>query len=85
MTQDNDFIRLHLKIGARNFPVKRLGLEWPPPERIIFDGTRIREARPSDDPELIFAQVNRSRLDDETAAHPNIARGAEYRYLTETP
>ncbi len=80
-TLDSDFIRLHLDIGTYNIPCKKAGLEWPPPERLYLEkGGGFREAVPDDDEEFILVCERRSQLPDEAANHPNLARGAEYRY-----
>jgi hypothetical protein len=71
-TYDNDMVRLHFTIGAQTIPCKALGLEWPPPERIVeLNGTTF-------EPPLI--RVRMSQLTDEMADHPHLARGAEYYY-----
>ena len=72
MTHDDDFVRLHLEVGPVNITCKQLGLEWPPPERLTSIMTE-----PLPRP---MVRTNYSQLDDETAAHPNVARGAEYHY-----
>lgn len=79
-TYDDDMVRLHLLVGSPTIPLKELGLEWPPPERLAMDPeTGVREARDSDDDPLV--RVNCSQITDEQRADmTNVFRGAEYRY-----
>lgn len=85
MTLDTDCVRLYLSLTEATIPLKELGLKWPPPERLfIADGGKIREAEEGDDPDCILVRTSVSELDDETAAHPNLARGASYHYLIPT-
>jgi hypothetical protein len=81
MTTDTDFVRLNMAIGVANIRLSKLGLQWPPPERLYLgEHGEIREAQDGDDEAFVMVQTRCSELDDETAAHPNIARGAEYHY-----
>lgn len=79
-TLDNDYVRLELVVNTVNIPLNRLGLEWPPPEKLYMSPVGIREAREGDEEAFTLVRVSCSQLDDETASHPNLARGAEYRY-----
>lgn len=83
-TLDSDIIRISTSVfGEKNFRLIDLDLEWPPPEYLYLasDGS-IREATPADDKAFVLKRVSMSQLDDETARHPNLARGASYSYLT---
>jgi len=84
-TYDHDMIRLNLEIGPQTLPLKSIGLEWPPPERLVFCGPGepgvFREARDSDDPERVFRRRSYSQLTDEQmAGMTHVIRGAEYTY-----
>ncbi len=79
--QDNDIIRMHLDIDTVNIPCRKAGLDWPPPERLYMEREGgFREARPEDDERFVLVRERMSSLTDEQAQHPNLARGAEYRY-----
>jgi hypothetical protein len=81
MTTDTDFVRLNMAIGVANITLSKLGFQWPPPKRLhLGEFGEIREAQAGDDEAFVMVQTRCSELDDETAAHPNIARGAEYHY-----
>ena len=82
MTYDDDFIRLHLTfIGTPTLTCKELGLEWPPPERIVMDGKKLREAADDDPASDVLIRRNFSAITDEQrASMTNVARGAEYFY-----
>lgn len=74
-TFPDDFIRINLMTaGAKNFPCKLLGLEWPPPERIVeLNGQDF-----SDDP---LIRISMSEITDEQRERmTHVARGAEYVY-----
>ena len=79
---DNDFVRLNLTIGSVNIPLNKVGLSWPPPERLIMvEGDVVREATDDDDPELVLTRIRMSEIPDDVAAGSDrVARGAEYRY-----
>lgn len=81
-TYATDIIRVYFKlIGTQTFTCRAVGLEWPPPERLyLTPGPALREARDGDEERYILVRATCSQLDDETAAHPHIARGAEYHY-----
>lgn len=81
-TFPDDFVRLHLGIGTRDIPLGALGLEWPPPDRIVIDpGRGAREPTPDDPPAFIMRRVSHSRItDDQRAGMTHVARGAEYVY-----
>ena len=41
MSHQDDFVLLHMRyLGDRRFPIEDLGLDWPPPEFIVFDGEK---------------------------------------------
>lgn len=71
-TFDDDFVRLNLATGLVNVPLKKLGLEWPPPDRIVdLLGSPL-------DP---MVRVRMSVITDEQrASMTHVARGAEYVY-----
>lgn len=73
MTFDDDCIRLYLTVATPVIPLKHLGLEWPPPERITELG-----GKPLDP----MIRTSMSAITDEQRARMSgvIVRGAEYRY-----
>lgn len=83
----HDHILLHMTIGSNRIFLDKndnIDFDWPPPERIIFDGEKLREAIDGDDPQCIFKRVRMSQLTDEQIAKcPGVARGAEYKYEEE--
>lgn len=84
MTLDYDFIQLDtMTLGKLRILLKSCGLEWPPPEIIIYDTDgNLREAKEGDDREEMFQRYSMSALTDEQAEKcPNVARGAAYGYL----
>jgi hypothetical protein len=83
-TYDDDFVRLHFEaVGPVNVPLRAIGLEWPPPERIVLDGDRCREATAEDDLGIVLVRERFSEITDEQrAGMTHVARGAEYRYET---
>lgn len=65
-TQPNDFIRLCFEGGQfKDLLIKKSGMQWPPPMLVSYGG-------------IIYRRKRMSELTDEAAAHPNVARGAEY-------
>lgn len=76
-THPTDMVRLHFMIGDQTIPCSKLGLEWPPPERL----TEL-QGEPLDPPMI---RTRMSQLTDEQADHPNLARGAEYYYEDRVP
>jgi len=84
-TLDNDMIRVRTDLfGIRDFRLKSLGLEWPPPEYLYIDSVEgLREAREGDDGNFILERVSMSQLTDQHADHPNLARGATYVYIVD--
>ena len=82
MTFDDDTVRLHLSVGTINVPLMKIGLTWPPPERIIYTiDEGWREAREDDESALIFKRTNYSPItDEERETLTHVFRGAEYRY-----
>ena len=84
MTHENDFIQLHMEFfGLRQLPIESVGLSWPPPEFIVFDGEKMREAIESDNRTAVFHRERFSPISDEqiSTMKGRIARGAEYRYV----
>jgi hypothetical protein len=77
VTFDDDFARLHFKIGTQNIRLVELGLEWPPPERIteLF-------GRPLDTP-LVRRSMS-TFTDAQRAEMTHVVRGAEYFYERST-
>lgn len=85
VTFDDDFMRLHLSIGARDALLRQMEIAWPPPPRIFLDeGATLRVARDGDDPAFVMVRTSMSEITDEQrAGMTHVCRGAEYRYLTE--
>ena len=85
MTFDDDFVRLNFITGVANFPLKNVGLEWPPPERVFVEPLGfLREPTPDDDPTYLMRRVSFSQITDEQrATMTHVCRGAEYRYESE--
>lgn len=82
-TLENDFVRLHLDFGVRDFPLTVLDLEWPPPERLYLGkGGEIREATEDDESTFVLVRTSMSELPDNIGSD-HIARGAQYRYEEE--
>jgi hypothetical protein len=81
-TFDDDMARLHLSVGTVNVPLRELGLEWPPPERIYLgENAKCREARNDDSAGYIMRRISMSVISDEDRAEmTNVVRGAEYEY-----
>ena len=66
MTYDDDYISLCFDGGTKRYPLKMLGLEWPPPEHIKVLG-------------FTMVQTRRSQItDEERLEMAHICRGAEY-------
>jgi hypothetical protein len=81
VTYDDDFVRLHLGIGTPTLTCKAVGLEWPPPERIVLDGAVCREATDDDPDDIVLIRDRLSAIADEQRdSMTNVARGAEYFY-----
>ena len=71
MTFDDDFAQLHMQGSIKRIPLGRMGLTWPPPERISLRG-------------MVFDRVGYSQItDEERAKMTHVARGAEYRFNKE--
>jgi hypothetical protein len=89
MTLPNDSVRIHMVLyGSPVIPISKLGLEWPPPERMVLctadEEGIVREPVPEDESKgLVLKRVMMSQLTEKQADHPNIARCAEYRYEKE--
>jgi hypothetical protein len=70
MTFDDDMVRLPTLIaGDVNIPLVKLGLEWPPPEEIIFSGICYRRE--------VYSQIT----DEQRAELTHVIRGAQYEYV----
>lgn len=85
---DTDFVRLNLSLGTHNLSLKKLGLNWPPPERLYLDAhDGVREAVEGDDPEFVLERISMSELPYEAVADPKscLARGAQYAYPPKEP
>lgn len=63
---------------------------WPPPEEIhawesvIVDGVVMFDEHVDDivpETDEVYRRVTYSKLDDDTAAHPNLMRGATYAWV----
>jgi hypothetical protein len=66
MTFEDDMLRLDGRIWVN---CKKNGVEWPPPERVVWNDTT-------------YVQVSRSRLTDEQRSEmTHVFRGAEYERL----
>lgn len=81
-TTDRDFIRWHSIVLDQDvtFQCVKVGLEWPPPERIVL-GDVAREAQDDDDPQIVLHRVRMSEWTDEMVlANKHLGRGAEYEY-----
>lgn len=66
MTFDDDHVVLEFAGGTKRYPLKQLGLDWPPPERINVMG-------------FDMVQTRRSSLTDEQRkGMTHVCRGAEY-------
>lgn len=83
MNHEYDFIQIDLEM----FPTLRISLEdagfdWPPPEFIVFAGQDLIEATADHPRHQIFHRHRYSALTDEQISKcPNVARGAEYKYV----
>lgn len=66
MTFDDDFVRVHTEAGVRNWRLKGLGLEWPPPAVIDIFGFKYERDGISE------------ITDQDRAAMTFVCRGAEY-------
>lgn len=77
MTFDDDYVQLRLSTGPLRLACKLIGLDWPPPEFIDFDGPTsvMRFERMS------FSQIT----DAERAGMHHVCRGAEYIHAEMTP
>lgn len=67
MTFDDDFIQVVVEgVGVVRFPCAPAGIDWPPPDLIMFN-------------DVMYRQVRRSAITDEQRAEmTHVARGAEY-------
>lgn len=81
MTFDDDFIQLELASGTHRMFCSRVGLTWPPPERLTFDEGGMRIANHDDPDERVLVRETMSIISDEQRAEmTNVCRGAVYRY-----
>lgn len=86
MTYDDDFIQLHMEFfGQPRIMLNNVGLSWPPPELLYMDADQgLREAAKDDEKKFIFERIRFSQITDEQReGMTNVARGAEYKYLTD--
>ena len=85
MAHKDDFIRLNLKyFGEINISVDKTEFSWPPPEFIVMDddSNDLREATKDDHRDIIFQRISMSQITDEQIEQcPNVARGANYKYV----
>ncbi len=83
MTLDNDFVQLEtLFFGKVRISLSKAELEWPPPEFLVFDtNNHLRKATKDDKRADIFQRYTMSKLTEEQANSPHLARGAVYRYV----
>lgn len=66
MTFDDDHLVLEFDGGTKRVLLKKIGIDWPPPERINVMG-------------FDMVQTRRSQLTDEQRAEmTHVCRGAEY-------
>jgi len=81
-TFPDDFVRLNLTIGTQHVRLVKVGLDWPPPERLFLGPAgELRVARPSDPLENVLVRTSMSTISDEQrAGMRHVARGAEYHY-----
>lgn len=71
-TFDTDMARLFMAEGSVTVPLRALGLEWPPPERIThLNGAEL--------PEPMTRRQCSQLTDDAIAASAFLARGCVYR------
>lgn len=82
ITFDDDFVRLNMSVGSHSIPLVKLGLAWPPPERLYFEAEGIiREVTDGDEAWAVMKQTRRSQITDEMRAEmTHVCRGAEYEY-----
>ena len=66
MTFDDDMCQINFAGGMRRIACKDLGVSWPPPEKLDFDGFEFERIR--------FSQIT----DEQREGMPYIFRGAEY-------
>lgn len=80
-------MKLHLAtVGEVNIPCEKVGLEWPPPEWLWFDGNGAREATAEDDRAGCMFQDRMSEITDEQReGMTHVVRGAEYFYPDHYP
>jgi hypothetical protein len=82
VTFDDDFVRFNLLFGAENIACVKLGLEWPPPERIVIEHGRVRAATDDDPASSVLIMDRMSEItDEERATMTHVCRGAEYFYF----
>ena len=58
--------------GNRIVPINQIGGNWPLPNKIKYEGGE-------------YIKIRESELTAEQANHPNVCRGAEYKWQTEIP
>ena len=79
----HDFIELDtIFFGKVRLAIDKIGLDWPPPEFIVFDGQEVRKANKDDPKADLFQRYTMSNLTDKhMESCPDIARGAAYGYV----
>ena len=81
MTFDDDFLQLSLLVRTFRVTLVKVGLNWPPPERILLNDYGIQAATETDPPELVLRRVSMSQITDEQRQDmTHVARGALYEY-----
>lgn len=67
MTFDDDYVRLVFEPGRfRDYRCKILGIDWPPPERLVIAGFAFKRNRLSQIPDEVRESMS------------HVCRGAEY-------
>lgn len=73
MTFDDDMARLFMDTGPVNLPLKAIGLEWPPPERLThINGLEL--------PEPMTLRSCSTLTDEQRVGTTHVIRGCVYRY-----
>lgn len=78
-TFSDDFVQLELDDGPHRFYCERIGLTWPPPERLWVDELGIRIANHDDPEERVLVRQSMSIITDEARSRMDrVARGSVY-------
>lgn len=80
---EHDFIEIQtVFFGKVRMQIENIGIDWPPPEFIVFDGEEVREAKPDDPKADLFQRHSMSSLTDkQMEGCSGVARGAAYGYV----